>query len=117
MLRSAQPEVAADYHEANTATLGKLEPEKLLMIAVMQDALDALDGHVTAGTYTLSKSGRKNDSLMLRRREQVKREARRWFASNEDWWPFQFVVICDYLGYDAEAVRAQIRERLRKKAA
>lgn len=45
------------------------------------------------------------------RRTRLQREARAWFRSSEAKWPFAFIPICDVLGLDVEAVRAEACRR------
>lgn len=76
------------------------EPERRLMIAVLEEAIAALlCGAQRAG------EGR-----------SAAREAERWFASDARLGPFAFGTICDVLGLDADGVRRTIagwRERQR----
>ena len=64
------------------------EPEKRLMVAVLEDAIAVL----VAGGYSAE-------------REILHREAEHWFASDERGAPFTFAAICDVLGLDVGRVR------------
>lgn len=79
----------------------RTEPERRLMVAVLEEAISA----VLAGANA---SGEERRSAAV--------EAERWFASNSRSWPFAFCTLCDVLGLDSDRVRAVIatwRERQR----
>ena len=65
------------------------QPEKRLMLAVLEDALATLDAHAPHG-----------------RGRPLAREVERWVASTDTSWPFAFQNICDTLGVDAGCIRA-----------
>jgi len=67
-------------------------PERALMRAVLQRALDDLSG-VFAG------------AMGLRARGRLQRETEEWFLSEDTTWPYSFVNICQTLGLDAGAIR------------
>src|SRR5438067_3812049 len=68
-----------------------LQPEKRLMLAVLEDAVGTLQKYVNVS----SRYGRRLFS-----------EAEEWFASPDADWPFAFVNVCQALGLDAEYLRA-----------
>src|SRR2546428_4243167 len=68
-----------------------LQPEKRLMLAVLEDAVGTFQKYVNVG----SRHGRRLFS-----------EAEEWFASEDADWPFAFVNVCQALGLDAEYLRA-----------
>ena len=67
------------------------QPEKRLMLAVLEDALATLDAHAHAPHG---------------RGRPLAREVERWVASTDTSWPFAFQNICDTLGVDAGCIRA-----------
>lgn len=70
------------------------EPERRLMLAVLQDAVLTLTAHARGGTA---------------RSRRVVEEARRWLASDSREHPFAFGAICDVLGLDVGYLRAAVR--------
>lgn len=77
------------------------EPERRLMVAVLEEAISAL----LAGVSSTDEE-----------RRAVAREAECWFASDSRGWPFAFCTLCDVLGLDAASVRDVVgawRERRR----
>ncbi|MBX3028462.1 hypothetical protein KF840_26510 [bacterium] len=79
----------------------RTEPERRLMVAVLEEAISA----VLCGA---SATGEERGTAAL--------EAERWFASNSRSWPFAFCTLCDVLGLDVDRVRQVIagwRERQR----
>jgi hypothetical protein len=77
------------------------EPERRLMVAVLEEAISAV----------LSTAGANGDE-----RRAVALEAQRWFSSDSRSWPFAFCTVCDILGLDVDRVRHVIttwRERQR----
>jgi hypothetical protein len=74
-----------------------LQPEKRLMLAVLEDAV-----------------------LVYLRGLHLVPETASWFASDDLTWPYSFANLCDALALDRNAVRAALRrqrERLRRLAA
>ncbi len=67
-----------------------LQPEKRLMLAVLEDAVGTFQKYVTAST---------------RRGQRLFAEAEEWFAAETMEWPFAFENICEALGLDAGFVR------------
>lgn len=70
-----------------------LQPEKMLMLAVLQDALWYFSKNLGRRTYDMQ-------SLLG------------WFASADRMWPFSFENICDGLEIDAERCRKHIHDQL-----
>ena len=68
-----------------------LQPEKRLMLAVLEDAVGTFQKYVNV----TSRQGRRLFS-----------EAEEWFASADADWPFAFVNVCQALSLDAEYLRA-----------
>jgi hypothetical protein len=75
----------------------RFEPEKKLMVAVLEEALATI----------LSSTERPTES-----RRQVELEAWRWFESDDRSGPFNFATICDVLNLNAERVRQVITFRM-----
>ena len=77
------------------------EPERRLMVAVLEEAISAVLSGAAA-------NGEERRTAAL--------EAERWFASDSRSWPFAFCTVCDILGLDINSVRQVIaswRERRR----
>jgi hypothetical protein len=80
----------------------RTEPERRLMVAVLEEAISAVLSGANA-------SGEERRATAL--------EAERWFASNSRSWPFAFCTLCDVLGLDIDRVRDVIgvwRDRQRR---
>jgi len=73
------------------------QPERRLMLAVLEDAIDAYLDNVGAP--------RGNRRVRFN-------EAASWFRSNDTEWPFSFVCICDALGIDPALIRRMLVRRL-----
>lgn len=97
LMRTAVPEIKYDFEQANRATVGNLTPESRLMMAVLLDAVEIVNGRRMPGFYGTSRS--KGDPC---------REARRWIARNDNDSIFSFTSICERFGLDPEAVRAEV---------
>src|SRR2546422_1441158 len=74
---------------------GGLERERLLMLAVLEDAVDCYQKYA----HTRDPRG-----------QQVFEEAREWVTSEDRTWLFSFENICDTLEISAEYVRRGLRE-------
>jgi len=70
------------------------EPERRLMLAVLQDAL------LTLVTHAKRRSGKSR---------MIVEDVRRWFASDSRAHPFAFGAICDVLGLDVSYLRSAVR--------
>jgi len=90
----SEPDVlgAAEFEDARTRTT--LERERLLMYAVLEDAL---------ACYRLYATSR------LPRARQLHQEAREWVDSDDRSSLFAFESICDALDIDAELIRGRLR--------
>ena len=66
------------------------EPERRLAIAVLEDAVDCFQKHLTA-------QDRKGHQLYV--------DADEWISSEDRSWPFAFENICDLLSINAEYLR------------
>ena len=67
-----------------------LQPEKRLMLAVLEDAVGTFQKCVTAST---------------RRGQRLFSEAEDWFGASGTEWPFDFENVCTALGLEPEFVR------------
>ena len=68
-----------------------LQPEKRLMLAVLEDAVGTFQKYVTSST---------------RRGQRLFTEAEEWFATTATEWPFGFERICEALGLEPAYIRA-----------
>ena len=75
------------------------EPQKRLMLAVLQTVLD--DCH---GTATRRSAG---NGVPLDRRAYL--QARAYVESPDRSWPFSFENICEAVGLDADGIRRELR--------
>ena len=69
---------------------GAHEPERRLVIAVLQDAVDCFQKHLIARD---------------RKAQQLFRDAEEWVGSTDRSWPFAFENVCDLLQINAEYLR------------
>ena len=88
-LFTSDPSVRDDFFA--TFRSGYKEPEKLLMLAVLEEALWCLE-KCPADSSPAS-------------REKLYNEARDWVLSEDAGWIFSFVQICAHLGFDHEYIR------------
>jgi hypothetical protein len=72
------------------APRSRLAPERRLMIAVLQDAIDCVAKYRYAKDY---------------RGRRLFHEAMQWLLAEETDWPYSFECICGILDLDANAVR------------
>jgi hypothetical protein len=72
-----------------------LEPEKALLAALLQDAIDCYHKYASAR----DREGR-----------ELLREAEHWIMTDRDDWVFSFRNVCSVLGVDAEYVRRGVLE-------
>ena len=68
-----------------------LQPEKRLMLAVLEDAV-----------ATFLRHPRRGDA----RERRAVREVEEWFDATDSVWPFTFIRVCEALGLNAQYVRA-----------
>jgi hypothetical protein len=73
---------------------GRSAPERRLMVAVLQDAIECIERHRCAKD---------------RRRQRLFDEVRQWLLSEQTDWLYSFARICEVLDLDANAVRHQLR--------
>lgn len=86
-----QPDILlpAQYFE-NFRTKTSLEPQKKLMLAVLEDAVRCFQDNVTA------QSGK---------RKKLFDEAEEWILEENSDWLFSFENICEVLGFDPQYIR------------
>jgi hypothetical protein len=95
-----EPEaVLPSQYFAQAAVDASLQPEKRLMLAVLEDAVGTFQKYVNARERTA---------------HRLFEEVEDWFASDDGEWPYSFVNISNALGLDAGYLRsglARWRER------
>ena len=89
-----EPDVLAPAEFAETRSRVALDRERLLMYAVLEDALSCY---------------RQYAKSRLPRTRQLHREAREWVASDDRSSLFAFESICDALDIDADMIRCRLR--------
>ena len=85
--------VSAQYFQ-NFRRKTCLEPEKRLILAMLEDAVSCFQVHVTARS-------RKGKTLF--------NEAEEWIMIKHDDWIFSFASVCEMLGFNPEYVRQGLR--------
>ena len=90
------PEVILPSQFFSTTPVASEQPERRLMLAVLQDAVATLLKH--AGS---ARSGPR----------RLVREAEQWIFTHNADWPFSFENICNALNLDAAALREGLRHR------
>ncbi len=93
--------LSAQYLE-NLRRKTLLEPEKRLMLAVLEDAINCFQVNVMA------RSGR---------RKKLFNESEDWIMGWDDDWIFSFVSVCELLGFNPEYVRRGLLRWKEKKLA
>jgi hypothetical protein len=90
-----EPETILPAQFGGGAFKADLQPEKRLMLAVLEDAV------ATFQKYALSTAPRASADF---------NEVQQWFAADDQLWPFSFVNICSVLGLDAGRMRRGLAE-------
>ena len=86
-----EPDVLVSYaHLADCRPILNLQPEKRLMLAVLEDAFYCLQ------KFPLARNSRGKKTF---------HEAEIWFWSDQQDWPYSFTNVCDALGFDANYIR------------
>jgi len=85
--------VSAQYFQ-NFRRKSRLEPEKRLILAMLEDAVSCFQAYVTA------RSGRG---------KRLFNEAEEWIMIMHDDWIFSFASVCEILGFNPEYVRQGLR--------
>jgi tRNA U34 5-methylaminomethyl-2-thiouridine-forming methyltransferase MnmC len=91
--------LSAQYME-NLRRKTLFEPEKRLMLAMLEDAIYCFQAYVTA-------QGRRGQKLF--------NDAEKWIMMTDDDWIFSFVNVCETLGFSPEYVRQGVRRWRQKK--
>lgn len=86
---------ARDKYFDNFRRSEHLEPEKILLLALLEDAVHCYHKYATAH----DRSGRERYH-----------EVEEWFMGGGNGWVFSFENACGYLGLDAQYVRRGLRE-------
>jgi hypothetical protein len=100
-LTTAGNDTGAQYEYFDTYRRSEyLEPEKALLLAILEDAIHCYRKFAGAR----SRAGR----------EQF-REAEQWLMGGGNGWVFAFDHVCDFLGLDPEYIRRGLRESAAEK--
>ncbi len=93
-----EPETILPSQLLDRSHLGAaLQPEKRLMLAVLEDAVATFQrGALTTGRTALREFA----------------EVRAWFESEDTRWPYAFMNVCHVLGFDPEYLRRGLRRWL-----
>jgi hypothetical protein len=84
-------------------TEGRLDgPQRRLMVAVLQTAIDDCQGTAAA----------RASGLPAKTNSRAASEAIAFLESHDRTWPYSFVNICEAIGLDADALRRTISQRL-----
>ena len=86
----------------NICTKTLEEPEKSLMLAVLDDAINCFQDNIMAQS---------------RRRKRLFKDAEEWILKDDGDWVFSFENICEALGFDPEYVRRGLLQWKEKKRA
>ena len=70
-----------------------IQPEKRLLLAMLEDALA---------------TALRTAPIVGRRRRNPRAQARDWIFSDDASWPFSFVNVCGYVGFDPAYVRRSL---------
>jgi hypothetical protein len=87
------------YRQANIQS--NLNPERELMVKVLEDALETF----TDGRFSRPRESRDRKG----RRLQEYREVRRWIFAKDDQWIFSFIPVCDWLEINPDRIRELCR--------
>ena len=98
-----EPETILPSQLLDTSHLGAArQPEKRLMLAVLEDGIAVFQRTVSATTRAA-------------RREFE--EVRAWLASDDTTWPYAFLNVCHVLGFDPDYLRAGLARLLERTTA
>jgi hypothetical protein len=97
-----QPDALLDdlYQEAFRRGAAR-EPEKDLMLAILEDAI---------------KSFQENCAAVAGKKRALFEETRDWFFADDATWVFSFVSVCGALGFDADYLRKGLSRFLSRSA-
>jgi hypothetical protein len=79
-----------------------LEPEKRLMLAMLEDAINCFQAYVT---------------MQGGKQQKMFNDAEKWIMMTDDDWIFSFVSLCETLGFNPEYVRQGLRRWKQKRLA
>lgn len=86
-----QPDILIDAQfQSSQRRRFHLDPERVLMLAVLQDAVVCFQDHVLA---------------KCKRKQTLHREAEEWISSTDRSYLFSFENVCETLGFDADYMR------------
>ena len=86
-----QPDILIDAQfQSSQRRRFHLEPERVLMLAVLQDAVVCFQEHVGA---------------KCKRKQLLHREAEEWISNTDRLYLFSFENVCEMLGFDANYMR------------
>lgn len=80
--------------------LGRVEGERMLMIAILEDALDCARSISTLNT--------KHKAITITEKNTLRDEARAWFLDDESMALHSFRTICHALGLTPDGIREQL---------
>ena len=103
-LRAAVPEIAHEFWQVNRATVGNVSGEIRLMAALLQDAVEIIQGRRGPGMYGDQKH-----------RSNPRQEAIDWVLDDDD-SVLSFLSCCEQFRLNPQAVRAKVLGK-RKRAA
>jgi hypothetical protein len=92
--RVTQPDVLASAQYENVRQTKILEPEKSLMLAILEDAVRCFQ---------------ENHNARCGNRKRLFGEAQRWIFQPSSDWVFSFENVCAVLGFDPQYVRCGLR--------
>jgi len=86
-----QPDILIDAQfQSSQRRRFHLDPERVLMLAVLQDAVVCFQEHVAA---------------KCKRKQSLHREAEEWISNADRSYLFSFENVCEALGFDADYMR------------
>jgi hypothetical protein len=86
-----QPDILIDAQfQSSQRRRFHLDPERVLMLAVLQDAVVCFQEHVAA---------------KCKRKQSMHREAEEWISNTDRSYLFSFENVCDALGFDPDYMR------------
>jgi hypothetical protein len=90
-----QPDVLlVDQYLANFRRKNSLEPEKALMLAVLEDGVRCFQDNLSAHSE---------------KKKKLFEEALEWLFSDDADWLFSFISICEALGFDPDYLRRGLK--------
>jgi hypothetical protein len=96
-----QPDILIDAQfQASHKRRFHLDPEKVLMLAVLQDAVICFQEHVVS---------------KCKRKQALHREAEEWISNSDRSYLFAFENVCETLGFDANYMRDGLLRWKRKR--